>query len=278
MARILKNGGGSAGIPAGETRAPGVGTVLAAFATGLAVAIVLGLAASLLFPASLAAILFLAELGLLLGAILYLAASGQKIAEAMRTGSVPSAVLPLAFQLGVALLLANVAASVLLGPPVRDFEFAAGTQSTLERILLTISVILVAPVIEEALFRGLLQGALEARLRPWLAIVLAAVPFAVLHGLTPALFFFFWSLPVGWVTWRTGSIRPGIVVHALNNLVGLIGLLAAGPLETEPVEQGFRGLLIAIAVLVLAALWSVQLCARIGRIAKHSSQAFRNER
>jgi len=132
-------------------------------------------------------------------------------------------------------------------------------------------VILVAPVIEEALFRGLLQGALEGRLRPWLAIVFAAVPFALLHGLTPALFFFFWSLPVGWVTWRTGSIRPGIVVHALNNLVGLIGLLAAGPLETEPVEQGVGGLVIAIAVLVMAALWSVELCARIGRIAKHYS-------
>jgi len=265
-----QQGRDSSKIPVGETGAPRVGTVLAAFATGLAVAIVLGLAASLLFPTSLAAILFLAELGLLLGAILYLAASGQKIAETMRTGPVSSAVFPLAFQLGVALLLANVAASVLLGPPVRDIEFVAGTQSTLERILLTISVILVAPVIEEALFRGLLQGALEARLRPWLAIVVAAVPFALLHGLTPALFFFFWSLPVGWVTWRTGSIRPGIVVHALNNLVGLIGLLAAGPLETEPVEQGFRGMVIAVAVVVLAALWSVQLCARIGRIAKHN--------
>lgn len=253
-----------------EANAPGIGSVLAALATGFALATALGAAASLLLPGSLAAIFFLAEVGLLAGVVLYLKARGYDVGYAMRTGPVPTAVFPLAVRLGVALLLANIAASALLGPPARDLEIISGSHGVVERIVLTISVILAAPVIEEALFRGLLQGALHTRLRPWAAIVTAALPFALLHGPKPALFFFFWSLPVGWVTWRTHSIRPGIVVHAINNLVGLIGLFAAGAFETEPVEHGIGAVIVAAAVLALAALWTVRLCGRIANAAKHN--------
>lgn len=252
---------------AAEYRAPGIGTVLAAFATGFALAALLGGAGVFLFQDSLAALFFLAEVGLLGGVVAYLAASGRRVAEDLRAGPVPTATYPLAVKLGIALLLANFAATALLGPPIRDIEFVAATESAAERIVLTVTIALAAPVIEEALFRGLLQGALEARLRPWLAIALAAMPFALLHGPLPAIFFFFWSLPVGWVTWRTGSIRPGVVVHALNNMVGLIGLLTAGSLEAESVERGAGAMMLAVAVLVLAALWAVRLCRRIGLVA-----------
>ena len=262
-----------------EAHSPGIGSVLAALATGFALATALGGAASLLIPGSLAAIFFLAEVGLLAGVVLYLKASGHDVATAMRTGPVPTAVFPLAIRLGVALLLANIAASALLGPPARDIEIISGTHGVVERIVLTISVILAAPVIEEALFRGLLQGTLETRLRPWFAIIVAALPFALLHGPKPALFFFFWSLPVGWVTWRTGSIRPGIVVHAINNLVGLIGLLAAaGSFEAEPVEQKIGAIVVSAAVLALAALWTVRLCGRIADVAKHNREPLRTDR
>jgi len=266
------------GPPAVEARTPGIGSVLAALATGFALATVLGAAASLLIPGSLAAIFFLAEVGLLAGAVLYLKASGHDVAAAMRTGPVPTAVFPLAVRLGVALLLANIAASALLGPPARDLEIISGSHGVLERIVLTISVILAAPVIEEALFRGLLQGTLDTRMRPWSAIIVAALPFALLHGPKPALFFFFWSLPVGWVTWRTGSIRPGIVVHAINNLVGLIGLFAAGSFETEPVEQGIGAIVVSAAVLALAAMWTARLCGRIADVAKPNRESLRTDR
>ena len=263
---------------AAEARTPGIGGVLAALATGFALATVLGAAASFLIPGSLASIFFLAEVGLLAGVVLFLKASGHDVATAMRTGPVPTAVFPLAVRLGVALLLANIAASALLGPPSRDLEIISGSHGIVERIVLTISVILAAPVIEEALFRGLLQGTLESRLRPWFAIVVAALPFALLHGPKPALFFFAWSLPVGWVTWRTSSIRPGIVVHAINNLVGLIGLFAAGSFETEPVEHGIGAIVVSTAMLAFAAMWTVRLCGRIAEVAKHNRAPLRTDR
>ncbi len=263
---------------AGPADTPRIGSVVAALATGFAMATGLVAAAALLIPGSLAAILLLAEVGLVAGVVLYLKAAGYDVASALRTGRVPSAVFPLAVKLGVALLLANIAASALLGPPARDLEIISGVHGIAERVLLTVSVILAAPVIEEALFRGLLQGTLETRMRPWIAIITAALPFALLHGPKPALFFFFWSLPVGWVTWRTGSIRPGIVVHAINNLVGLIGLFAAGSFESEPVEQEVGAIVVAAAVLALAARWTVGLCRRIADAAKHNRQALRTDR
>jgi membrane protease YdiL (CAAX protease family) len=263
---------------AAKARTPGIGSVLASLAAGFALATLLGAAASLLIPGSLAAIFFLAEVGLLAGVVLYLKASGHDVATAMKTGPVPTAVFPLAIRLGGALLLANIAASALLGPPARDLEIISGSHGVVERIVLAISVILAAPVIEEALFRGLLQGTLETRMRPWFAIIAAALPFALLHGPRPALFFFFWSLPVGWVTWRTSSIRPGIVVHAINNLVGLIGLFAAGSLETEPVEQSVGAIVVSTAVLALAAMWTVRLCGRIADVAKPNREPLRTDR
>jgi membrane protease YdiL (CAAX protease family) len=242
-------------------------TALAAFVTGFAFAALVGGVGALASGNSLAVMFLLGEAGLLVGAVLYLVASGRDARHALRVGPVPTAAYPPALALGVALLIANLSATVLLGPPVRDVEFVANAVSTYERVVLAIGVAVVAPIVEEALFRGLLQGVLEQRLRPFLAIAVAAMPFALLHGPQPALFFFFWSLPVGWVTWRTGSIRPGVVVHAINNIVGVIGLLAAGTVEVESVEPGAGELVTALAVLAVTALWVVWLCRRIDRAA-----------
>lgn len=80
-------------------------------------------------------------------------------------------------------------------------------------------VCIFGPIIEEICFRGLvLGGLLKTRCRPWLAILISAVAFGLLHGLwagfvSATLF----GILVGWLYWRTGSIVPGIIVHATNN-------------------------------------------------------------
>jgi membrane protease YdiL (CAAX protease family) len=250
--------------PAASGERPlGLGGVLVAFLAGLAFAALLGSAGALMFEGSITVAFVLAELGLFVGVALYLSATGRRLEEWLRLGPVPVSTYPQAVKLGFALLLANFAATSLTGPPVRDIEFVAGAESTLDRVVLAVGVALLAPVIEEALFRGLLQKVLERRLRTWLAIAVAAMPFALLHGLTAALFFFFWSLPVGWITWRTRSIRPAVVVHAVNNLFGLVGLLVAGPIEVEAVERGVWLVVFAGGVLAIAVIWTVRLCRRI---------------
>jgi membrane protease YdiL (CAAX protease family) len=250
-----------------RARAPGVGAAVAALGVGLAVAALAVAIGSVLMDGSVVTLMLLVELGLLAGVLLYLFATRRRVAEALRLRGVSPRIYVVAIQLGLALLLANLAATALLGPPVYDIELPAGTEGLWERGIFVFSVVLVAPLVEESLFRGLLQGALETRVRVWVAIVLAAVPFALLHGPAPAVFFLFWSLPVGWVVWRTGSIRPAIVVHAINNLVGAVGLLVAGELGSEPIESNGEVGWIAVPLLLLAALWSVRLCLRVEALA-----------
>lgn len=246
-------------------RVPGCATTVAAFAIGFGFA---SLAAGLgfLLTHSRVAVFLFVEAGLLGGVLAYLKLSGYRLSEALRLRPVPSAAYPLALQLGFALLLANFAATVLLEPSVRDIELVASPTGVWERAALAVTVALAAPVGEEMLFRGLLQRALESRLRPWLAIATAALPFALLHGPEPALFFFFWSLPVGWVAWRTRSIFPGVVVHAVNNLVGLAGLLFTGPIDPASIEPDRTLVATALVILPVAGLWALRLCLRIGRL------------
>ncbi len=240
--------------------------MLAAFGAGLASAVLVAGLGVLVAGESLALASLLVEVGFLAGVIAYLGVSGRRVAGALRLGPLPAPAptYVLALKLGVALLLANFAATALLGPPLRDIEFVTQVEGMAERIALAVSVALAAPLIEESLFRGLLQGVLEDRMRPWFAISAAALPFALLHGPEPALFFFFWSLPVGWVTWRTGSVRPAVLVHAVNNLVGLTGLLLSGTVRPEEIERTAGTIAFSLALLAAAALWSVRLCRRVG--------------
>ena len=75
------------------------------------------------------------------------------------------------------------------------------------------------PIIEEICFRGLvLGGLLKTRCRPWLAILISAVAFGLLHGfwasfVSATLF----GILVGWLYWRTGNIIPGLIIHVTNN-------------------------------------------------------------
>ena len=85
-------------------------------------------------------------------------------------------------------------------------------------------VALLAPIVEELLFRGLGYTLLE-RFGRWPAIVLTAVGFSLAHGLVegfPLLFVF--GAGLAYMRSRVRSIVPGIVVHmAFNTFV----LLAA---------------------------------------------------
>ena len=82
------------------------------------------------------------------------------------------------------------------------------------------------PIIEEIGFRGIfLGGLLKTRCRPWIAILISAVVFALFHGFgaqfVTALLF---GILVGWLYWRTGSIIPSIIIHIANNSLTAIDI------------------------------------------------------
>lgn len=92
--------------------------------------------------------------------------------------------------------------------------------------------VLIGPLGEELLYRGLLLGWLWGRMKnPWLAGLLATLVFAIVHipgfGLRGSLYILFWTPPiVALFIWRR-SIYPGYEAHLVNNLVayGLVPYL-----------------------------------------------------
>src|SRR5262249_38309927 len=102
----------------------------------------------------------------------------------------------------------------------------------------------VAPaVLEELFFRGYLFSALRAAGPPRTAIVTSAIFFGLFllvrqfvvveAGVISTLL----GLLLGWLAWRTGSVVPGMILHAIHNSVLILlalykqDLLAAGWLQ-----------------------------------------------
>ncbi|HEY6104481.1 MAG TPA: type II CAAX endopeptidase family protein [Anaeromyxobacteraceae bacterium] len=117
---------------------------------------------------------------------------------------------------------------------VREFDLSRLFQCPpLERAGIALAASLLAPLCEEAAFRGYVQGALLTRRRPGAAMVLSALLFALMH-LDPVRFPAVLALGAffGWLAWRAGSLWPAVAAHAANNGIGSAIMLAT---EAEPV-------------------------------------------
>lgn len=98
-------------------------------------------------------------------------------------------------------------------------------ESTAARVLAFLVVCVIPALLEELLFRGVMQGILRTY-GLWLAIVGQAVPFALLHGnLSSAVFAFAAGIFLGWLAERSGSILPGMILHFVNNALAFTQLI-----------------------------------------------------
>lgn len=89
----------------------------------------------------------------------------------------------------------------------------------------TISIL--APVLEEVMFRGAIQGYMMRRFNnPWVTILAAALVFGVFH-LNPVQVVYATLLGIifGWIYYRTRSLLSVIVGHVLNNTLATVFML-----------------------------------------------------
>ncbi len=79
------------------------------------------------------------------------------------------------------------------------------------------------PMAEELLFRGVLYRWLRDRWGTWPGIFLSALIFALIHppaaGAAPLIFII--GLGLAWLYEKTGSLKPGMVLHGANNAIGI---------------------------------------------------------
>ncbi|MDR4479375.1 MAG: CPBP family intramembrane glutamic endopeptidase [Nitrospira sp.] len=107
-----------------------------------------------------------------------------------------------------------------------DADLVWGTSSTL--VVSLMEYVLFAPIFEELAFRGLLFGILRRRFQWGAAAMLSAALFALAHGYGLIGFLsVFWSgLIWAWAYERTGSLWPGMIGHAVNNLLVCLSVMA----------------------------------------------------
>ena len=85
-------------------------------------------------------------------------------------------------------------------------------------------ICILAPLVEELVFRGaILRVLLQGCQSHWVAIVISALIFAVVHANPIQMpHAFLMGLLLGWMYYRTRSVIPGILVHWVNNTAAYV--------------------------------------------------------
>lgn len=119
-------------------------------------------------------------------------------------------------------------------------------------IIQLLGVVIMAGVVEELAFRGLILRGLQSAMGGSVAAVLSSLGFAAMH---PAAMPFIWSFLLGlflaFITLQTGSIFPAIGAHAANNLWGTV---AGRFLEIESLPYS-HWLLLSCALILIVTVW-----------------------
>jgi len=96
-------------------------------------------------------------------------------------------------------------------------------------VLFAVAVVLIAPVVEERFYRGMLLPALSSTIGPVLGILGSSLVFALVHQeliLIPGLMVL--AAVLGWMTATTARIGPATVAHMAFNATTVVQLLVIG--------------------------------------------------
>ena len=121
-----------------------------------------------------------------------------------------------------------------------------------------ISITIMAPLVEELLFRGAIQGyMLRKGMKPLNAILIASAIFGIVH-MNPIQipFAFAIGLIFGWLYYRTGSVVPGIIGHFINNSIACLQMAVSTKeeLNTTTIEWLGEGPTYTLFALSLAVM------------------------
>lgn len=171
------------------------------------------------------------------------------------------------YQVLLMIALMTIAASTLISTvtdllPESDWFNDYMSQLAQPNVFAFLAIVVVAPILEEILFRGVILEGLLKNYSPAKAIIWSAVIFGVAHmnmwQTTSAILL---GLLIGWVYWKSSSIIPGMVIHFVNNLIGYIAMInmadANESLSDSIGDNLIYGvvLLIALGIFILSWRW-----------------------
>ncbi|MFI3261625.1 MAG: type II CAAX endopeptidase family protein [Rikenellaceae bacterium] len=123
-------------------------------------------------------------------------------------------------------ILAVISITFVVNPFVSLFSESLGTMyDYMGRMgtYMMLTCVIAAPLLEEMLFRGIVQSDFERRYGAFRSIVIASLIFSVIH-INPAqiIYVFFVSIVLGIVYFKTKSLWTVILIHSFNNALSIL--------------------------------------------------------
>lgn len=98
--------------------------------------------------------------------------------------------------------------------------------------------IVIAPIMEEILFRGILQDALMRKYGVFVGILIASAVFGIVHIIPQQVVnAFMIGIVLGYIYYRTGALLPVILIHCINNAISYFTWMLNGGTLLSTREQ-----------------------------------------
>lgn len=174
----------------------------------------------------------------------------KKLSEALWLRPVPASALLTGVSLAPALYFAVAMVLSVLPEAWTENYAEASSNIVAGTVMSVISVAVVAPIVEEFIFRGLIMTRLSRVMSGGLAVLLSAAVFGLCHGeLLWFCYAFLLGAFFGLIDLRAGSILPSILGHVMFNAIGQI--MTFVPETEEGTEMAAAlGVLFAAAVVL----------------------------
>jgi len=149
---------------------------------------------------------------------------------------------------------------------IEQLTFMQANSAT-DWILLFLGVVALAAISEEFVFRGFLQVTLERKGDVTRAVILASISWTLIH-INPywAIQIFIMGIIIGFIAWRTNSIIPPVIVHALNNFMSLLFFNFGEELDWYLMGEHVTPWILVVSLAVL--VWSIRKMTAIYRAAQ----------
>lgn len=170
--------------------------------------------------------------------------------------------LGLFLSLGLGALPISAAAAALWGKALSQFDIAASEVQAPEGVFATaifiLSHVVLAPVLEELIFRSLILERLR-RYGDVFAVVTSALLFMLLHAsLSSFAYAFVSGIIFGFLAVYTGSFLCPLIIHAVNNLISVIMIILTDRISPESADLIYVGLLIFFAAISVIAAFTIK--------------------
>ncbi len=135
---------------------------------------------------------------------------------------VPTAILGISVQFSTLLIL-GVLMAVFPKEWVESMEQNSELITGSNQIVVFIVAVIVAPIFEEIMCRGLILGTLRKSTNKWIAIILSSLIFGVIHGnAIQIIYATTLGIMLGWLYTKTNSIFVPMLCHLAFNLTSML--------------------------------------------------------